>query len=115
MHFLAPLDNLLWRRSRIVDLFRFVYTWEVYLPPPKRRYGHYAMPMLFGDRLVGRLDPQLDRERRRLVIRLLHLEPRVRVTARLRSALRAALESFARFHGAADIQIDRTIPAKLRL
>src|SRR5947209_2120656 len=42
MHFLAPLDNLLWRRSRIVDLYRFEYTWEVYLPPPKRRYGHYA-------------------------------------------------------------------------
>ena len=115
MHFLAPLDNLMWRRSRIVDLFRFEYTWEVYLPPPKRRYGHYAMPMLFGDRLVGRLDPQLDRERRRLVIRLLHLEPRVPVTAQLRTALRAALESFARFHGAADIQIDRTIPAGLRL
>ena len=115
MHFLAPLDNLLWRRSRIVDLFRFDYTWEVYLPPPKRRYGHYAMPMLFGDRLVGRLDPQLDREHGRLVIRLLHLEPRVRVTARLRSAFRTALEAFARFHGASDIQITRTIPAGLRL
>ncbi len=77
LRFLAPLDNLLWRRNRILDLFRFEYTWEVYLPVPRRRYGHYAMPMLFGDRFVGRLDPQLDRERRRLVIRLLQLEPGV--------------------------------------
>jgi len=114
MHFLAPLDNLLWRRNRISDLFGFEYTWEVYLPVPKRRYGHYAMPILFGDRFVGRLDPQLDRGRGRLVIRLLQLEPRVRMTMRLRKALRAALESFARFHGATDLQIGRTIPAGLR-
>ena len=115
MRFLAPLDNLLWRRTRLRDLFGFEYTWEVYLPPRKRRYGHYAMPILFGDRLVGRLDPHLDREERRLVIRLLHLEPQVRPTGRLRRALRAALESFARFHGAADLKIGRAVPAGLRL
>ena len=115
MRFLAPLDNLLWRRTRVVDLFRFNYTWEVYLPPPKRRYGHYAMPILFGDRFIGRLDPQLDRERRRLVINLLQLEPHERVTVGLRKAFRAALESFGRFHGAADLQIDRMVPAGLRL
>src|SRR4029077_13811901 len=115
MRFLAPLDNLLWRRTRLVDLFHFAYTWEVYLPLPKRRYGHYAMPLLFGDRFNGRLDPQLDRARRRLVIRLLQLEPTVRATIRLRKALGAALESFARFHGAADVKIHRTLPAGLRL
>src|SRR5207302_9794588 len=115
VRFLAPLDNLLWRRSRLKDLFRFEYTWEVYLPPRKRRYGHYAMPILFGDRLIGRLDPHLDREERRLVIRLLHLEPQVRPTGQLRRALRAALESFARFHGAAGLDIGRTVPTGLRL
>jgi len=115
VRFLSPLDNLLWRRTRIFDLFRFAYTWEVYLPLSKRRFGPYAMPLLFGVRFIGRLDPQLDRERRRLVIRLLQLEPGVRVTIRLRKALRTALESFARFHGAADVKIHRTIPAGLRL
>ena len=115
MRFLAPLDNLLWRRSRLRDLFRFEYTWEVYLPPRKRRYGHYAMPILFGDRLIGRLDPHLDREARRLVIRLLHLEPGIRPTGRLRRVLREALESFARFHGAAGLDIGRTVPPGLRL
>src|SRR5438132_2242955 len=79
------------------------------------RFGWRAMPILFGDRLVGRLDPHLDREERRLVIRLLHLEPQVRPTGRLRRALRAALESFARFHGAADLKIGRAVPAGLRL
>jgi len=113
--FLAPLDNLLWRRNRIADLFQFGYTWEVYLPLPKRRYGHYAMPILSGDRLIGRIDPQLDRARRRLVIRLLQLEPNVRATGRLRTALRSALESFARFHGVTDLRAERTIPPGLRL
>jgi uncharacterized protein len=112
---LAPLDNLLWRRTRVSDLFRFAYTWEVYLPLPKRRFGHYAMPLLFGDRFIGRIDPQLDRARRRLVIRLLQLEPTVRATIRLRKALGTALESFARFHGAADVEIHRTVPGGLRL
>ena len=115
MHFLAPLDNLLWRRSRILDLFGFAYTWEVYLPLSKRRYGHYAMPILFGDRFIGRLDPQLDRERRRLVIKLLQMEPHIRATTRLRKALRTAVESFARFHGAVDLKIGRTVPAALQL
>ena len=113
--FLAPLDNLLWRRNRIADLFQFGYTWEVYLPLPKRRYGHYAMPILAGDRLIGRIDPQLDRARGRLVIRLLQLEPNVRATGRLRNALRSALDSFARFHGAAEVRTQRTVPAGLRL
>jgi len=115
VHFLAPLDNLLWRRHRVLDVFGFEYTWEVYLPPSKRRYGYYAMPILCGDRLIGRLDPQLERERRRLVIRLLQLEPTSRPTRRLRKGLRTALEAFAAFHGATELTIARTVPTGLRL
>ncbi len=106
IRFLPPLDNLLWRRERVADLFGFQYRWEVYLPPAKRRYGYYTMPILCGTELIGRMDPSLDRERGRLEIRALDLEPRIRATRVLRRSLRAALEAFANFHGARDLRIE---------
>ncbi|MBP1970242.1 uncharacterized protein YcaQ [Virgibacillus natechei] len=110
IRFLPPLDNLLWRRERLVDLFDFTYKWEVYTPKVKRRYGYYAMPILAGDRLIGRLDPGLDRENNRLHIRLLQLEPEVKVTPHLRKNIGQALEAFAAFHHASDIMIERMEP-----
>ena len=107
IRFLPPLDNLLWRRERVADLFGFQYRWEVYLPPARRRYGYYTMPILCGSELIGRMDPCLDRERGRLEIRVLALEPRIRATRLLRKSLRAALEAFAHFHGARDLRIER--------
>ena len=113
IRFLAPLDNLLWRRERVRDFFDFDYTWEVYVPPAKRTYGYYTMPILAGDRFIGRFDPRLDRERGRLLIELLHLERGVRVATQLRKALEDALQAFARFHGASDLRIIRSRPAHL--
>ncbi|UJL46268.1 YcaQ family DNA glycosylase [Virgibacillus sp. NKC19-16] len=110
IRFLPPLDNLLWRRERLVDLFDFTYKWEVYTPKAKRHYGYYAMPILAGDRLIGRIDPGLDRKNRRLHIRLLQLEPDVEVTVYLRKNIRQALEAFAAFHQAIDVIIERTDP-----
>ena len=59
--FLAPLDPLVWDRRLLRELFGFDYTWEVYVPAAKRRYGYYVLPLLFGDRIVGRIEPRLDR------------------------------------------------------
>ncbi|UFJ39375.1 winged helix DNA-binding domain-containing protein [Brevibacillus humidisoli] len=112
--FLPPLDNLLWRRERIVDLFDFHYKWEIYTPAEKRLYGYYAMPILYGDRLIGRMDPRLDRKEERLVVRLLQLEQDVEITSDLQLALRESLEAFARFHQAKEIVIDQTVPDALR-
>jgi len=61
VHFLAPLDNLIWDRERLADVFGFAYTWEAYVPPAKRRYCPYTCPILWGDRLVGRVDARLER------------------------------------------------------
>ena len=113
IRFLPPLDNLLWRRERVADLFSFDYTWEVYVPAAKRRYGYYAMPILAGDRLIGRMDPRLDRANGRLIVRLLHLEPQVRPTRQLRRNLRGALETFAHFHQAVEIDVERADPKGL--
>ncbi|MFP3339879.1 crosslink repair DNA glycosylase YcaQ family protein, partial [Micrococcus sp. SIMBA_131] len=86
--FLPPLDNLLWSRERIKDLFDFDYKWEIYTPRVKRQYGPYAMPILYGDRLIGRMDPQIDRKNKVLIVRLLQLEPEVKQTSELRQSFR---------------------------
>ncbi len=59
--FLAPLDALCWDRDLLRRLFDFDYVWEVYVPAPKRRWGYYVLPILFGDRFVGRIEPRIDR------------------------------------------------------
>ena len=60
--FLAPLDPLVWDREFLRKLFGFDYLWEVYVPAGKRRWGYYVLPLLFGDRLVGRIEPRIDRK-----------------------------------------------------
>lgn len=59
--FLAPLDPLTWDRRQLRDLWDFDYLWEVYVPEAKRRWGYYVLPILFGDRLVGRIEPRIYR------------------------------------------------------
>ena len=58
---LAPLDPLVWDRDLLRSLFDFDYVWEVYVPAARRRWGYYVLPLLFGDRLVGRIEPRFDR------------------------------------------------------
>jgi uncharacterized protein YcaQ len=64
--FLAPLDPLCWDRDLLRRLFDFDYVWEVYVPASKRRWGYYVLPMLYGDRLVGRIEPRIDRRAKTL-------------------------------------------------
>jgi len=69
--FLAPLDPLMWDRSLLGPLWSFDYIWEVYTPQHKRRWGYYVLPLLFGDRIVGRIEPRVDRKAR--LVRVLGL------------------------------------------
>ena len=69
--FLAPLDPLMWDRGALGPLYDFEYRWEVYTPAAKRRWGYYVLPILFGDRLVGRIEPRIDRAAR--TVRILGL------------------------------------------
>ena len=72
---LSPFDNLIIQRDRTGRLFGFDYVLECYLPKEKRKHGYYVLPVLWGDRLVGRLDPKADRKNRRMIIRNLRFEP----------------------------------------
>ena len=73
--FMAPLDPLCWDRDLLRRLFDFDYVWEVYVPEAKRRWGYYVLPILYGDRLVGRIEPRLDRREGALRIVGLWWEP----------------------------------------
>ena len=60
--FLPPFDPLVWDRGLLGSLFGFDYVWELFVPPAKRRWGWYVLPILFRDRLVGRIEPRIDRD-----------------------------------------------------
>ena len=59
---LSPFDRLLHDRKRMAEIFEFDYLLEMYKPADKRRWGYYALPILYGDRLVGKLDAKTDRK-----------------------------------------------------
>jgi len=93
VYFVPPLDNLIWRRERIQDLFGFDYKWEIYVPDRKRKYGPYVLPILEGEYLVGRLDARMDRENKQLVVRRIFWEGQANPSRVAR--VKKALEKFA--------------------
>lgn len=60
--FLSPFDALVWDRVLLGSLFGFDYVWELFFPPEKRRFGWYVLPIVYGDRFVGRIEPRIERE-----------------------------------------------------
>jgi uncharacterized protein YcaQ len=99
---LAPLDPLVWDRRVLRQLWDFDYRWEVYVPEAGRRWGYYVLPILYGDRLVGRIEPRF--ERRTGVLRVIGLwwedGFRPRREDGFVPAMRAALADYAAFVGA---------------
>jgi uncharacterized protein YcaQ len=70
--FLNPYDSMLYDRKRLLEIFEFEYVLEQFKPKPQRRYGFFAHPILMGDRFVGMLDAELDREREVLRVNAVH-------------------------------------------
>jgi uncharacterized protein YcaQ len=107
---LSPFDNLLCDRARTEELFGFTHRLEIYTPKAKRRWGYYVLPILHGDRLIGRADLRMDRRARRLIAPAIHREddaPRGKTIAR---AIRRELERLARWQGAGEVEI-QAVPA----
>lgn len=66
---IAPLDNLLWNRRLLKELFEFDYVWEVYKPAHLRQYGYYVVPVLLGDRFIARFEPVGNSKSKTLIIK----------------------------------------------
>ncbi|MBR6008141.1 MAG: YcaQ family DNA glycosylase, partial [Clostridia bacterium] len=98
MEFIAPLDPLMWDKALIKALWDFQYSWEIYTPADKRRYGHYTLPILYGERFAGRIDSAVDRKNGILRVNGLWWEPGVRQTKKLRQTLEKTLARFCRFN-----------------
>ncbi len=99
MSFIAPLDPLMWDKALIQSLWDFHYSWEIYTPAVKRKYGYYTLPILYGDRFAGRIDTAVDRRERSLHVKGLWWEPGIRVTKKLNAALGRTLRDFGEFNG----------------
>ena len=111
---LPPLEFVT-ARGRAAKWFEFDYVWEVYKPAAKRRWGYYVMPILHGDRLVGRADLRMDRAARTLIVPHLWLERSARARdADLVRATGLGLCRLAEWAGGDDVRIEATSPARLR-
>ncbi|MFC5467492.1 winged helix-turn-helix domain-containing protein [Cohnella suwonensis] len=98
---LAPLDNLMWDRPLVQELFGFEYRWEVYKPAAERKYGYYVLPVVYGDRIVARFDPVKQRKNSPLEIRAWWWEEGVDAEdERMNDAIKKCLERFASQRGA---------------
>jgi hypothetical protein len=103
--FIAPVDPLVADRRQLRQLWDFEYLWEIYTPAARRRWGYYVLPILWGDRLVGRIEPRLERADRRLRIAGLWWEPGFSVEEPgFGEAFGEALEAYRRFVGAASVR-----------
>ena len=96
----CPFDSLLWQRKRAEALLDFHYRIEIYVPPAKRTFGYYVLPILHDGRFVGRLDPKLHRDQDLLEIKALYLEEGFTRTTRFERELRETLHDLAHFVGA---------------
>lgn len=104
---LSPFDNLICDRARTEQLFDFNFRVEIYVPKAKRQYGYYVLPILHDDRLIGRVDPALDRENERLTINAVYAEPGAPKSGK---AVAQAIEELASFLGASEIVYTDNVP-----
>jgi uncharacterized protein YcaQ len=103
---IAPLDNMIWDRKLINELFGFDYTWEIYTPAVKRKFGYYVLPLLFGESFIGRAEVIAERKTGTLVVKNIWYENVVKQTKQLRTALDDCLQKFALFNGCETISTE---------
>jgi uncharacterized protein len=100
---LSPFDRLVHDRKRMVELFEFEYALEMFKPAAKRRWGYFALPILHGDRLVGKIDATADHKAGVLRVDAIHQD--APFTKRTTGELRREIEDLARW-----LQLDLTLP-----
>jgi uncharacterized protein YcaQ len=112
VHILSPFDNLVIQRPRLRALFGLDYTLECYVPAPKRKYGYFVLPVLYGDEFIARLDPKVERGTRTFHVRRLSFEPGFKDSEAALPALARKLADFARFNGADAVELHSVTPTR---
>ena len=115
--FIPPFDPVVWDRRLLGSLFDFDYVWELFVPPAKRRWGWYVLPILFRDRLVGRIEPRIERDDGRVAVLDLWWEEGFE-PARVEGfvdAMREALRAYLAFARAGQIEWPPHLGAEKRL
>ena len=110
---LSPFDSLIWHRARAQALFDYDVCFEAYVVPHKRKYGYYCLAILHEGRIVGRLDPKMDRATGTLIIRSIYLEDGEQANPGLVSGLAGAIRGLGRFLGAERVDVGASQPAEL--
>lgn len=113
VYLLSPFDNLVIFRPRLKERFGFDYAFECYVPKHRRNYGYFVLPILFGEKIVGRLDPKANRAGGTLTIRRLTIEQGFADFDLLIPELSRALYDLARFNGCRSIRLENVRPKKL--
>jgi uncharacterized protein YcaQ len=108
----GALDNILWDRNLIRWIFEFEYIWEVYKPVVKRKYGYYVLPVLFGDRFIGRFDPSLDRDSGELMIQNWWWEEGVKTDEIMEAALIECFKEFLCYLGADRLTLNEALQSE---
>ena len=103
LEFLAPLDPMLWDRKLVEAIWDYRYSWEIYTPADKRKFGYYVLPMLYGEKLAGRIEAAADRKTQTLVVKNIWYESGVRQTKKLDAAVDAAIGRLAKFNDCSQI------------
>jgi hypothetical protein len=109
---IAPLDNLLWDRRMLKEVFDFDYRWEVYVPPGKRRYGYYVLPILYGDRFIARFEPGFDKKQGVLTVKNWWWEAGILPDKPMKAGLTECFQRFLEYLGAGSLAIDRQAQGK---
>ena len=105
---LSPFDRLVYDRERAFDLFGFEYRLEIYVPPSRRRWGYYVLPLLHRDRLVARADVKADRKESVLRVPAFHVEDGA--SGADIEAARSQVDTLADWLQLDRVSIDRTLP-----
>jgi uncharacterized protein len=107
--FLSPFDGLVKNRDRAEALWDFFYRLEMYVPKAKREYGYYVLPILRGDRLIGRIEPAYDRKTQTLRVLGVFAQPHARESAG--AGIAAATRRLAKWLDAKDVVYSGKVPA----
>jgi uncharacterized protein YcaQ len=114
LHILSPFDNLVMDRRRLRELFAFECKLECYVPAAKRKYGYFCLPILWGDRFIGRLDPKAERREKTLRLKRVMFEPDSSELEGVLPALAEKLRAFAAFNECDAVVIEDARPRSMR-